>query len=85
MLVQREPVFYGRPNRLAHWRFVEDEDGSINVSYQEPVSPPADAYRVEYRYKSESIRKFFEPAHWIDRQLRPSYWPAPDPREIIGC
>ena len=78
VLVQRQPVFYG--NRLVQIRLVTNEDGTLSCG--EPISPPADAYRVDYRCKISWIRTLFRPAHWIDRTIRPNYWPAPEPRRI---
>lgn len=83
-LVQRKPVYYG--NRLvqvplARLEFSAIENGKLEnetLPIGDPISAPADTYRVDYRFNSDWIRIIFRPAHWIDRALRPNYWPTPD-------
>ena len=28
----------------------------------------------DYRVEGDAVNVFFEPAHWIDRSIRPGYW-----------
>ena len=50
-------------------------EGKIVWYYPNSFTPPKEAdVEPEYRVKSDRIDAIFQPAHYIDRKLRPSYW-----------
>ena len=79
-LVQREPVYYG--NRLKQLALPIVGAGSTSQIAAAAVVDPPDAYRVKYRLKHEWIGVVFAPAHWLDRTIRPGYWPEVDLRRV---
>lgn len=80
-LVYREPIHYG--NVLMQFRLVVDESGNYVASGSKPSRPP-DGYCAVYCLEMEGwVSNLFAPAHWLDRKIRPEYWPHPKP--WTGC
>ena len=81
-LVDRAPVYYGSNLRklLAPGYMLLNREGDSQIVV--PPEPP-DAYSAVYTSDARFVYEFFKPAHLLDRQLRPEYWPRP--RRRAGC
>ena len=79
-VVNRTPVYYGNNLRqLSLAMTTVDQDGTVRTV---PPDPPDD-YRVTYYLDNHLLYDLFRPAHWLDRRIRPAYWPEPTRR--AGC
>ena len=82
-VVEREPVFSGNNLRLLALAYPGMSQGSIVplVPSPAPARVP-DWYKVRYRAKAPWVAPFFQPANWVDRHVRSTYWP---PGKRGGC
>jgi hypothetical protein len=46
---------------------------------------PPDTYFPSYSGAGDWAENFFAPAHWVDRCLRPGYWPPYDRNRLNSC
>ena len=76
-VVNRTPVYYGNNLRqLSLAMTIVDQDGTVRT-----IS--ADAFRATYNLDNDLVYDLFRPAHWLDRRIRPEYWP--EPKRPAGC
>lgn len=81
-LVERRPVYRGNNLRQLRLAIVHANiDASHTLNSAQPVEyvrpDPPDGYAVKYRLDQPCVKTIYQPIHWIDRKLRPDYWPVP--------
>ena len=86
-LVQRRPVYRGNGLRQLTLAFVVagNFEGHASNAVQPARRLPGrrpDGYAAKYRLDHDFFKTIYRPIHWLDRQLRPAYWPRP---RNVGC
>jgi len=81
--VDRKPVFYG--NHLKQlglaYPLKNVSTGEVTTVTVLPASTTAaKADEYEPNYSGTWMPMLFQPAHWLDRNLRPNHWPVSNRR-----